>query len=326
MLKYTAIALIIGYILDIIIGDPRWMLHPVRIIGKTVELLEKLLRHLFPKTPSGEKTAGFFMVVMVCTLCTLVPAVVIPLCFRIHTAFGIAVMAFICYQFVAVKALKDESMKVYYALRDGTVKDGRAAVSMIVGRDTDSLDEKGIIKATVETVAENFSDGVFAPLFYFILGGPVPMIIYKGINTMDSMVGYKNEKYICFGRYAARLDDAVNYIPSRLAGLFLIAAAGMCRENMRNGWKIFKRDRKNHSSPNSAQTESAVAGAMEIQLAGNAYYFGTLYEKPFIGDSIKEVCINDIRRVNRLMYFAGGLTAAVFAAVHTALCVLICYV
>ena len=318
MLKYSAIALVIGYVLDLIIGDPRWLYHPVRIIGKAIEALEKILRNIFPKSAGGERAAGLVMVILICIGSGLIPWVILQLCFRVNTVLGVGVMSIICYQFIAVKALKDESMKVYDALKKGTIEDGRYAVSMIVGRDTQNLDEKGVTKAAVETVAENFSDGVFAPMFYMIIGGPILMLIYKGINTMDSMVGYKNEKYINFGRYAAKLDDVANYIPSRLAGIFLVLAAGLCGENMQNAWRIFRRDRFNHASPNSAQTESAAAGALEIQLAGNAYYFGKLYEKPTIGDPVREVSISDIPRVNRLMYYGGGLAIILFALLHTA--------
>lgn len=318
MLKFSAIALIIGFIVDLIIGDPRWLYHPVRIIGKEIEILEKLLRKAFPATESGERKAGLLMVIIVCITSGLVPWLILHYCFKINVILGVAVMSFMCYQMVATKSLKQESMKVYYALKNGSLEDGRYAVSMIVGRDTQELDEVGVAKAAVETVAENFSDGVFAPLLYMIIGGPVLMFIYKGINTMDSMVGYKNDRYINYGRYAAKLDDIANYVPARLAVLFMIIAAGLCKLNMKNAWKIWRRDRRNHSSPNSAQTESAAAGALGVQLAGNAYYFGKLYEKPTIGDPINEVKILDIKRVNRLMYYAGTISVVVFATVHTA--------
>jgi len=317
MLKYSAIALVIGFILDLIIGDPRCFYHPVRLIGKAIEVMEKFLRKVFPKTPGGERVAGLALIICICAASGLVPWLILKLCFQVHTALAVGVMAIICYQFVAVKSLKVESMKVYYSLKNGTIEDGRDAVSMIVGRDTQGLDERGITKAAVETIAENFSDGVFAPLFYFVIGGPVLMLVYKGINTMDSMVGYKNDKYINFGRYAAKLDDVANYIPSRLAGLILVLAAGVCGESMKGAWRIFKRDRYNHASPNSAQTEAAVAGALQIQLAGNAYYFGKLYEKPTIGDAIRPVEVEDIRRANRLMLCGGGITVVILAALHT---------
>ena len=205
-------------------------------------------------------------------------------------------------------------MKVYHALKTGTLEDGRHAVSMIVGRDTQALDEKGVIKAAVETVAENFSDGVLAPMFYMVIGGPVLMFLYKGINTMDSMVGYKNDRYLYFGRCAARLDDAANFIPSRLAGIMLILAAYLGNFSGKDAKRIFLRDRKKHASPNSAQTESAAAGALQIQLAGNAYYFGKLHEKQFIGDPIREIQVEDIRRMNKLMYLASIMSAVLFTA------------
>ena len=251
------------------------------------------------------------------------PWVLLHLVFGLNVVVGVILEAFMCYQLLAVKSLKDESMKVYDALTGSTIEDARKAVSMIVGRDTQNLDQKGVAKAAIETVAENFSDGVIAPMFYMFIGGPVLMYIYKGINTMDSMLGYKNGKYIYFGRCAAKLDDAANFIPSRLAALLLIAAAYIGGFNGKGAVKIFKRDRFNHASPNSAQTESAAAGALDIQLAGNAYYFGKLYEKPTLGDSVKEPEAEDIKRVNKLMYIGSFAGAAVFALLHFICAVLI---
>ena len=269
-----------------------------------------------PVSKAGELAGGFITVVLVLLLCGIVPWVLLNLVFGLNVVAGVILEAFMCYQLLAVKSLKDESMKVYDALTGNTIEDARKAVSMIVGRDTQNLDQKGVAKAAIETVAENFSDGVIAPMFYMFIGGPVLMYIYKGINTMDSMLGYKNDKYIYFGRCAAKLDDAANFIPSRLAALLLIAAAYIGGFNGKGAVKIFKRDRFNHASPNSAQTESAAAGALDIQLAGNAYYFGKLYEKPTLGDSVKEPEAEDIKRVNKLMYIGSFTGAAVFALLH----------
>jgi adenosylcobinamide-phosphate synthase len=218
-------------------------------------------------------------------------------------------------------------MKVYQALQMGDEEQARSAVSMIVGRDTDRLDEDGIIKAAVETVAENTADGVIAPMFYLAIGGGLLGVLYKSINTMDSMVGYKNERYLDFGRYAAKLDDIANYIPSRLAALLMIAGTGLCRlmecvrmtynsargehreviYNPGNAWRIHRRDRRKHASPNSAQTESVCAGALGIRLAGDAWYFGQKVEKPYIGDDLRRIEAEDIRRANILLYATSFL-------------------
>lgn len=323
MLKYAGAALLAGYAADLIFGDPRWLYHPVRLIGNLIALLEKLIRKIMPVSKEGELAGGFITVVLVLLLCGIVPWVLLHLVFGLNVVAGVILEAFMCYQLLAVKSLKDESMKVYDALTGSTIEDARKAVSMIVGRDTQNLDQKGVAKAAIETVAENFSDGVIAPMFYMFIGGPVLMYIYKGINTMDSMLGYKNGKYIYFGRCAAKLDDAANFIPSRLAALLLIAAAYIGGFNGKGAVKIFKRDRFNHASPNSAQTESAAAGALDIQLAGNAYYFGKLYEKPTLGDSVKEPEAEDIKRVNKLMYIGSFAGAAVFALLHFICAVLI---
>lgn len=314
MLKYYASALMAGFLLDILIGDPRWMYHPVIFIGKTISFLERNIRKIFPATPRGELAGGLLLVLLTLVVSGGIPVVILAVTGRVHPLLQWAADGFLCYQLLAAKCLKDESMKVYQALKTGTLEDGRHAVSMIVGRDTQTLDEKGVVKAAVETVAENFSDGVLAPMFYMLIGGPVLMFLYKGINTMDSMVGYKNDRYLYFGRCAARLDDAANFIPSRLAGIMLILAAYMGNFSGKDAKRIFLRDRKKHASPNSAQTESAAAGALQIQLAGNAYYFGKLHEKQFIGDPIREIQVDDIRRMNKLMYLASIMSAVLFTA------------
>ena len=315
MLKYHAAALAAGFILDLLFGDPKWMYHPVIFIGKTISFLEKNIRRVLPETPAGELMGGGVLVLFTLIISGGIPCIILYLAGLVHPALQWATGAFMCYQLLAVKCLRDESMKVYDALKSGTIEDGRRAVSMIVGRDTQALDEKGVVKAAVETVAENFSDGVLAPMFYILIGGPVLMFIYKGINTMDSMVGYKNDRFLYFGRCAAKLDDVANYIPSRIAGLMLILAAYVGRFSGRDAGRIFLRDRRKHASPNSAQTESAAAGALQIQLAGNAYYFGKLHEKQFIGDPIREIEVDDIKRMNNLMYIASTLSAVLFTAI-----------
>ena len=316
MVKWTALALILGFLIDLLLGDPRWLYHPVRIIGNGISLLEKILRRMFPKTPGGEKTAGFFLVLLICIGSGGVPFLLLYLAYHIHTVLGIALETFMCYQTLAVKSLKAESMRVYEALKKPDLPGARTAVSMIVGRDTRSLSAAGVTKAAVETIAENTSDGIIAPLFYMAIGGPALMFLYKGINTMDSMVGYKNEKYLHFGRYAAKLDDIANYIPARISAWLMILASFFAGFDWKNAKKIFLRDRYNHASPNSAQTEAVMAGALDIQLAGNAFYFGKLYEKPTIGDAVREVETEDIKRANRLLYASAALGTLFFALIR----------
>ena len=305
---YHTIALAAGYLLDLLIGDPRWLYHPVCLIGNLITLLEKGIRKIFPKTEKGELFGGFLEVILVCLISLGVPCAVLSTLYRYMPLAGLVLETFWCYQLLATKSLKDESMKVYDRLKNGTIEEARYAVSMIVGRDTSELTEEGVTKAAVETVAENSSDGVIAPMLYMALGGAPLMFLYKGINTMDSMLGYKNDRYLYFGRCAAKLDDLANYIPARISGWLMVAAAFLTGMDGKNTAKIYKRDRRNHASPNSAQTEAAVAGALRVQLAGNAYYFGKLYEKPTIGDKLREVEPEDIRRANRLLYGASVLS------------------
>ena len=305
---YHTIALAAGYLLDLLIGDPRWLYHPVCLIGNLIALLEKGIRKVFPKSEKGELAGGVLEVILVCLITFLVPFGIIHLLYKWNFWVGFVLETFWCGQLLATKSLKDESMKVYDRLKNGTIEEARYAVSMIVGRDTAELTEEGVTKAAVETVAENGSDGVIAPMLYMAVGGAPLMFLYKGINTMDSMLGYKNDRYLYFGRCAAKLDDLANYIPARISGWLMVAAAFLTGMDGKNAAKIYKRDRRNHASPNSAQTEAAVAGALRVQLAGNACYFGKLYEKPTIGDKLREVEPEDIRRANRLLYGASVLS------------------
>ena len=288
-----------GFVLDAIFGDPAWLPHPVVLMGKAITALEKRLRTQFPKTPQGELCGGAVL------------AAVLPVgTFLITALVGLAVQMFWCAQALAAKGLAQESRNVYKELQKQDLPAARKAVARIVGRDTQNLTAEGVTKAAVETVAENASDGVIAPLLYMLLGGAPLALTYKAINTMDSMLGYKNQKYLYFGRAAARLDDAANYLPSRLAGLLWVAAAALTGSSVRGAWKIWRRDRRNHASPNSAQTESACAGALGVQLAGPAYYFGEYYDKPTIGDALRPVEPKDILRADRMMY-AESLLALV---------------
>ncbi len=314
-MELSILAVVLGFVLDLLIGDPHWLYHPIRLVGALISALEKLLRGVFPKNKNGELTAGIFLLALTAGITTGCAWGLLYLAGRIHPWVRFALETVMCYQLLATKALKDETMKVYTALSRGDLKQARYAVSMVVGRDTEVLDETGVTKAAVETVAENASDGVIAPLLFLAIGGAPLGFFYKAVNTMDSMVGYKNDKYLYFGRAAARFDDVLNYIPARLSGALMSAAASFCGLDAGNAWKIFLRDRRNHSSPNSAHTEAAAAGALHIQLAGNAYYFGKLYEKPTIGDPDRPVEYEDIRRVNRLLYATAVLTLIVFMVV-----------
>lgn len=309
---YHTIALAAGFILDLIFGDPRWLYHPVCLIGKLISSFEKGIRKVFPKTEKGELAGGLVEVILICVITLLVPAFVLYFLYIHLPAIGVLLETFWCYQLLATRSLRDESMKVYDALKKGTIEDARHAVSMIVGRDTAELTEEGVTKATVETVAENTSDGVIAPMIYMAIGGVPLMFLYKGINTMDSMLGYKNDKYLYFGRCAARLDDVANYIPARISGWLMALSTVFVGMDTKNAVKIYRRDRRNHASPNSAQTEAAMAGALDVQLAGNAYYFGKLYEKPTIGDPIRPVEIEDIPRANKLLYATCIVGAILF--------------
>ena len=309
-------ALVLGLLLDLAFGDPRWLYHPIRLIGNLIAWAEKPFRAAFPKSEKGELAAGTFFAVFVVAVSTAVPALLLALASRLSSWLVFALEVFWSFQILAAKSLKSESMKVYAALKEGDLPKARKAVSMIVGRDTQKLTEEGVAKAAVETVAENSSDGVIAPLLFLALGGPALGFFYKAVNTLDSMVGYKNDTYLYFGRFSAKLDDVLNFIPSRISGLLLVLASPLAGLSMEGAWKIFRRDRRNHASPNSAQTEAAAAGALGVQLAGDAYYFGKLYKKPTIGDPLRPVEYEDIRRVNRLMYAAVclALLLAVLAA------------
>lgn len=299
-----------GFVLDAIFGDPAWLPHPVVYMGKAISVLEKRLRARLPKTPEGELWGGRILAfclpvgtfALTCLVCMGTTA--------LHPLLGLAVQMFWCGQALAAKGLVQESMNVYRELTKPDLPAARTAVSRIVGRDTQALTAEGVTKAAVETVAENASDGVIAPLFYMLLGGAPLALTYKAINTMDSMVGYKNTQYLYFGRAAAKLDDVANYLPSRIAALLWVAAAALTGNDARSAWRIWRRDRRNHASPNSAQTESACAGALNVQLAGPAYYFGEYYPKPTIGDAVRPIEPEDIRRADRMMYAESLLALA----------------
>jgi len=295
------ISLIIGYILDLIVGDPQGSPHPIRLIGNMISKVEKKLRTKC-NNKNDEKRAGMILWLIVVFTTFIIPYIILFVAAEINIILAIVLESIMCYYILATKSLKDESMKVYYALKNNNIIDARKYLSYIVGRDTGNLNETSIAKGAVETVAENASDGVIAPMIFMLIGGAPFGFMYKAINTLDSMVGYKNEKYINMGRFSAIADDVANYIPSRVAAYLMIAASFLLKMDYKHAYKIYKRDRYNHLSPNSAQTESVCAGALNISLGGGNYYGGVLISKPTIGDDIRPIVTADIKMANKLMY------------------------
>ena len=316
-------ACITGFLLDFIFGDPVWLYHPVRVIGNFISFGEKTLRKIFRKTPGGELAAGAVLWFLTAGLSFLIPFAVLAGAQMLHPVLRFLIESFWCYQILAARCLVNESRKVYDRLKENDLPGARKAVSMIVGRDTENLTVEGVTKAAVETVAENTSDGVTAPLLFLILGGAPLGFLYKAVNTMDSMLGYKNEKYLYFGRFPARMDDVFNYIPSRTTALFMIAAAFLTGMDGKNAWKIYLRDCRKHASPNAAQTEAVCAGALRVRLAGDAVYFGKLYKKEYLGDSLRPIEAEDIRRAGRLMYVTAVLMLMVVGALKATVIFLI---
>lgn len=304
----SLLAFSIGFILDLIIGDPIGWPHIVLGYGKLIPFFERILRRIFPKTPKGELTAGVFLVIFMCLISLSAGIALLYACELISPWLRVAVESILVWQCISLRSLRVASLEVYRPLVDNDLPSARAAVGEIVGRDTAQLDECGVARATVETVAENASDGILAPLLFMVIGGAPLGLLYKAINTMDSMVGYRNATYEFFGRAAAKLDDVVGFIPARLSGLLMTLAAYLINQNGKNTWRIFKRDRLNHKSPNSAHTEAACAGALGVQLGGDSTYFGKTISKPTIGDDDRPIEPYDIVRANCLLY----ATAVVF--------------
>ena len=328
---YHIFAFIAGFVLDLLIGDPHFIPHPVRLIGSLISFLDKRLNCDAGYIISEKKLnlikykRGMLLAFTVIFATFAISVIIIVAAYSINLYAGLIAEAVMTWQILATKCLRVESMRVYDALRTDGVDAGRRAVSMIVGRDTSVLDAAGVTRAAVETIAENTSDGVIAPMLYTAIGGPVLGFVYKAVNTMDSMLGYKNDKYMYFGRFAARLDDVVNFIPARISAYLMIAAAfiGGRQFDGKNAYRIFKRDRFNHASPNSAQTESVCAGALRVQLAGDAVYFGKLVKKKYIGDGLREIEYEDIKRANRLMYITAFLCELFSVAVMSLVLVLL---
>ena len=321
MLSLTAC--VTGFFLDMLFGDPTWFPHPVRAIGAWISFLERKLRNLCDRETGKTKerrltAAGAVLWLMVAIPSMAVPYLLLILAGRVHPALKFCLESFWCYQLLAAKSLRQESHKVYLCLKKDDLSAARRAVSMIVGRDTQDLDTKGVTKAAVETVAENTSDGVVAPLCYLLLGGAPLGFFYKSVNTMDSMVGYKNETYRYLGRIPAKLDDLCNYIPARLSAWLMLAAAFLLKMDAGNAWGIYRRDRRKHASPNAAQTEAVCAGALDIQLAGDAVYFGQPVHKETIGDPRREPEAEDINRAGKLMYTTSVLGLALLGGVKFA--------
>ena len=328
---YHIFSFIAGFVLDLLIGDPHFIPHPVRLIGSLISFCDKRLNCDAGYNISEKKLnlikykRGMLLAFTVIFATFAISVIIIVAAYSINLYAGVIAEAVMTWQILATKCLRVESMRVYDALRTDGVDAGRRAVSMIVGRDTSVLDAAGVTRAAVETIAENTSDGVIAPMLYTAIGGPVLGFVYKAVNTMDSMLGYKNDKYMYFGRFAARLDDVVNFIPARISAYLMIAAAfiGGRQFDGKNAYRIFKRDRFNHASPNSAQTESVCAGALRVQLAGDAVYFGKLVKKKYIGDGLREIENEDIKRANRLMYITAFLCELLSVSVMSLVLILL---
>ena len=328
---YHIFAFIAGFVLDLLIGDPHFIPHPVRLIGSLISFCDKRLNCDAGYNISEKKLnlikykRGMLLAFTVIFATFAMSVIIIVAAYSINLYAGVIAEVVMTWQILATKCLRVESMRVYDALRTDGVDAGRRAVSMIVGRDTSVLDAAGVTRAAVETIAENTSDGVIAPMLYTAIGGPVLGFVYKAVNTMDSMLGYKNDKYMYFGRFAARLDDVVNFIPARISAYLMIAAAviGGRQFDGKNAYRIFKRDRFNHASPNSAQTESVCAGALRVQLAGDAVYFGKLVKKKYIGDGLREIEYEDIKRANRLMYITAFFCELLSVAVMSLVLILL---
>ncbi|MDD6612644.1 MAG: adenosylcobinamide-phosphate synthase CbiB [Clostridiales bacterium] len=309
----------LGFLMDCVLGDPERLWHPIMGIGSMISFWSKKLRKWFPRSDRGQFWAGVCLWPLVVIPSWLIPFVLLWLAGMVHPAARFLLETVFCWQIFAAKSLKQAALRVYDALKAGDLQLARKYVSWIVGRDTAELDAKQVTKAAVETVAENTSDGVIAPLVFLLLGGAPLGFAYKAVNTLDSMVGYKNEEFLYFGRFSARMDDVWNFIPARLSGLLFVVCAAPAGLDAHGAWHCFRRDRLRHASPNSAQTEAACAGALGVQLAGNACYFGKLYEKPTLGDAKRDIEPEDIVRTNRLMYWASAVAVALLCAVRVTL-------
>ncbi len=307
------IALGCGCLIDLLVGDPHGIWHPVVWAGSFISFLEKkLLGNGEDKSRETKRRRGILLCALVTGVSIILTGLVISLSYLINRYVGVAAEVVLTAYILAARSLYNESMKVYFDIEKKDIESARYNLSMIVGRDTKDLEEASVIRAAVETVAENTSDGVIAPLLYTAIGGPVLGMAYKAVNTMDSMVGYKNERYEDFGRAAAKLDDVVNFLPTRISAVLMVLSAAFCgiftkKISGKESLRIWRRDRRNHTSPNSAQTESACAGALRVRLGGDSYYKGILVKKPFIGDDLRQIENEDIKRANLLMFLSEGI-------------------
>ena len=302
----------IAYILDLVFGDPQNIIHPVQIIGKMISLGEKIL--LKEKSGSRYKFfAGIILNIFVVSI-TYGLTCLIYKSSKISGVFTL-IEIYLMYTVFSVNSLAREGNRVYNILKEGDIEKARKDLSYLVSRDTETMDEKMIIRSTMETISENTVDGIVAPMFYMFLGGLPLAMTYKAINTLDSMVGYKNEKYMDFGKFSAKIDDIANFIPARITGFLIVAASMILRYNYKNSLKIFIRDRKNHSSPNSAHAEASVAGALGVQFGGRVSYFGKEADKPTIGDKIKDFELEDIKKNIKIMYITSFLSLAIFSLI-----------
>ena len=308
----------LGFALDALLGDPKWFPHPVCAVGKLISCMEKLLRRLFPPRKGAMVFAGVVLWIVVCGVSFALPFLVLRFLSRINFWLGFAANSILCWLIFARKSLSEAGQHVYRAVKE-SVEEGRKAVAWYVGRDTAELTEEGVIKAAVETIAENLTDGVVSPLIYMLIGGAPLGMLYKAVNTLDSMVGYHNEKYEYLGKFSAKMDDIFNFIPARLSALCIIAGAGMLRLDNRSALRIYRRDRNLHKSPNAGQTESACAGALHIQLGGDASYFGKTVRKAAFGDPLRRVNRTDILATIDLMNAASVLALALCCAVRLTL-------
>lgn len=294
-----------AYALDLIVGDPRWYPHPVVIMGKGIRCLERVIRTYFSR--GHLKTGGVILWFVVILITYFVTWGILMAFFKVHWILGVVVTVILASQTLAVRSLFQESKVVVDHLNAGSIEDARKGLSMIVGRDTENLDEEGILRAVVETVSENLSDGVIAPMFYLLLGGVPLAMTYKAVNTLDSMIGYKSDRYRDIGHFSARMDDIFNWIPARMTGFIVVIASFLLGLNGKNAWRIMRRDCSNHPSPNSGIPEAAMAGALGVELAGPMSYFGKMMEKPTIGDRIKSIDSRDIKTVWAIMFSSSAL-------------------
>ena len=314
MAEHTAVIILIAFLLDCVIGDPQNPCHPIRLIGSCISLGVRAFKRAKPNGLAIRFMLGAVLAIVVICVSFTATRLILSGIYRISWWVGLVAEGIICYFLIAAKALKVESMKVYNSLKAGDLPSARRNLSYIVGRETKNLDEKGIVRAAVETVAENLSDGVIAPLIFIFIGGAPLGMAYKAVNTLDSMIGYRNEDYELFGKFAARLDDVVNFIPSRVSALFMMMACVFVSGNIRGAVRIYAKDRRKHKSPNAAQTESVCAGALGLCLGGDSFYHGKLVQKPTIGDDINTPAPEHIKAANRLMYASVIVAVAVLMA------------